>query len=215
MLMITITMNHKAGLLAALCVLSASLTVRGAVFEFDAILSGLNEASPNLSPGTGSAEVFYDSVTHLLQVKVDFSGLLAGATASHIHAATAIAGTGTAGVATTVPTFTGFPTGVTSGSYDHTFDLTLLTSFNPAFVTANGGTASSAELALVDALMAGKSYLNIHTTEFPGGEIRGFLTLKTNSVPDSFTTAGLLALGLFGVFVLARFPRLQPVRSRH
>jgi hypothetical protein len=207
-------MNHKAGLLAAFCVLVASLAARGAVFEFDATLSGANEASPNLSPGTGTAEVFYDSLTHLLQVKVDFAGLVAGVTASHIHAATALAGTGTAGVATTVPTFTGFPTGVTSGSYDHTFDLTLLTSFNPAFVTANGGTAASAELALLDAMMAGKSYLNIHTTEFPGGEIRGFLTMKTTSVPDAFTTAGLFAMGLLSVFAVARLPRLQPVRSR-
>ena len=43
-------------------------------------------------------------------------------------------------VATGVPTFLGFPTGVTNGYYDHTFDLTLASSFNPAYVTANGGT---------------------------------------------------------------------------
>jgi hypothetical protein len=48
-------------------------------------------------------------------------------------------------------------------------------SYNPAFVTANGGTAASAEATLFTGIMAGHAYLNIHTTMFPGGEIEGFL----------------------------------------
>jgi hypothetical protein len=50
-----------------------------------------------------------------------------------------------------------------------------LSSYNPAFVSANGGTAASAEAALFAGIMAGHAYLNIHTTTFPGGEIEGFL----------------------------------------
>jgi hypothetical protein len=42
-------------------------------------------------------------------------------------------------------------------------------------VTANGGTTAGAEAALLAGLEAGQAYLNIHTTMFPGGEIRGFL----------------------------------------
>ena len=34
---------------------------------------------------------------------------------------------------------------------------------------------ASAEAALFAGLRAGQSYLNIHTTTFPGGEIRGVL----------------------------------------
>jgi len=194
-------MNHKTGLLTAACVLSLSWAAQGDIIQFNAMLSGANEAIPNLSPGTGSAVVFFDTIAQTLEVKVTFSGLTSGDTASHIHAATSTAGTGTAGVATSVPTFTGFPTGVTSGTYDHTFDLTLVTSYNPAFVTANGGTASSAESALVSAMMAGKSYLNIHTTEFPGGEIRGFLA---KNVPENSATAGLFALGMLGTIAFHR-----------
>jgi hypothetical protein len=111
-----------------------------------------------------------------MRVQVFFSGLSAPSTASHIHAATAFPGTGNAGVATQVPTFGGFPLGVTFGSYDRTFDMTLTSSFNPAFVSAHGGTAASAEAALFAALAAEEAYLNIHTTSVPGGEIRGFLT---------------------------------------
>ena len=207
--MFAITMNHKTGLLAAVCVLSLSWAAQGDILEFDATLSGANEANPNQSPGTGTAAVFLDTILQTLNVNVTFSGLTTPNTASHIHAATTTPGSGTAGVATSVPTFTGFPGGVTSGTYSHTFDLTDLSSYNPAFVTANGGTASSAEAALVSALMAGTSYLNIHTDRFGGGEIRGFLT---QNVPDNAATAGLFALGMLGTIGLSRKQCLQLIR---
>jgi hypothetical protein len=142
---------------------------------YTATLSGAAEAPPNASPGTGSATVVYNDALHTLRVDFTFSGLTGTTTASHIHAATAAPGVGTAGVATQLPTFSGFPLGVTAGSYLSTLDMTLASSYNPAYVTAHGGTAGSAEVALAQALADGKAYLNIHTTFAPGGEIRGFL----------------------------------------
>jgi hypothetical protein len=138
-------------------------------------LDGPSESPANASPGTGFAEVIFDSIAHTLYVNVTFSGLLGITTAAHIHAATASPGTGNAGVATQLPFFTGFPTGVTSGTYSSLFDLTLASSWNAAFIAANGGTPGSAEAALDAALAADKAYFNIHTTMFGGGEIRGFL----------------------------------------
>jgi hypothetical protein len=125
------------------------------------------------SSGTGNTIVTWNTVTNQMTIAISFSGLTSGTTASHIHCC--VAPPGTAGVATTVPTFPGFPLGVTSGTYSQTFDMTSLSSYNPAFVAANGGTAASAEAALFAGLVAGTSYLNIHTTKFPAGEIRGFL----------------------------------------
>ncbi len=142
---------------------------------FVAHLNGPNEAPPNASPGTGFAIVTIDSVTHTMRVQVTFEGLLAGVTAAHIHGPTAVPFAGTAGVATATPTFPGFPNGVTSGTYDVTFNMQLASSYNPAFITANGGTTASAEAALFAAIMDGRAYFNIHSTLFPGGEIRGFL----------------------------------------
>ena len=55
-----------------------------------------------------------------------------------------------------------------------TFDMTQASSYNPAFVTLNGS-FGAAEAALLAGLHAGTAYLNIHTSMFPGGEIRGFL----------------------------------------
>jgi len=161
---------------------------------FGASLSGPAESPPNTSPGIGSTTVTYNTVAHTLRVQITFSGLVAGTTASHIHTPTAVPGVGTAGVATTVPTFPGFPGGVTAGSYDNTLDLTSLTSYNPAFVTANGGTAASAEAALIAGITQGRAYLNIHTTNFPGGEIRGFL----GPTPEPATML-LLGTGLAGI----------------
>src|SRR5262245_55196782 len=110
-----------------------------------------------------------------MHVQVTFSGLTAGTTASHIHAATPNPFTGAAGVVTTTPTFTGFPPGVTAGSYDRFFDMTLASSYNPTFLNGPiaGGSTAVAETYLFNAMRDGKAYLNIHTTAFPGGEIRG------------------------------------------
>jgi hypothetical protein len=164
------------------------------LFDYEAVLSGPNESPPNASPGTGLAFVNYDNVAHTLQVEVTFSGLTGTTTASHIHAATASPGTGTAGVATTTPYFAGFPIGVTSGSYSNTLDLTQSSSWNPSYVSANGATTAGAEAALAAAMAADEAYLNIHSTTFPGGEIRGFLVLVPEPSITSIVVVGGLVL---------------------
>lgn len=149
--------------------------VQAAPTTYTCVLTGAAEAPPNASPAIGHAAVQIDPVAHTMTVHIVFSGLVAGTTASHIHAATAVAGTGTAGVATTTPTFLGWPIGATSSTYNNTLDTTLASSWNPTYVTNNGGTTASAEAALFAAIAAGKAYVNVHSSTFPGGEIRGFL----------------------------------------
>ena len=147
---------------------------------YTASLAGANENPAVSSPGTGSGTVVVNAPAHTLRVITTFSGLTSNTTASHIHCC--VVPPGNAGVATTTPSFVGFPLGVTSGSMDQTYDMTLAGTWNPAFVTANGGTPAGAEAALIAGLAAGQAYLNIHTTTNPGGELRGFLP-ATPSVP--------------------------------
>ena len=166
---------------------------QAAIIVYQATLSGANEDPPNASPGTGWATVTYDDVVNTMRIEAQFSGLLGTTTTAHIHCCTATPTTGNAAVATTVPSFPGFPTEVTSGSYDMTFDLGAVSTFNPGFLTNPGlGVPSVATAALFTAMDEGRAYFNIHTTMFPGGEIRGFLVMQ--SVPEP-GTALLLALG--------------------
>jgi hypothetical protein len=188
-------MKHIASLLFLSAVmLLATPVVQASPIAFVADLDGPSEAPPNASPGTGFAVVIIDDDAHLLSVHVSFSDLLANTMASHIHCCTALPGTGTAGVATAVPTFPGFPLGVTAGVYDATFDTLMASTWNPMFMAAHGGTPAGAEAFLFAGMLDGLAYLNIHSTQFTGGEIRGFLR-----IPEPATLAlvccGLLALG--------------------
>jgi len=181
-----------SGLLALCTAMPAA-----AITVYTTTLSGAAESPPNASPATGTAKITIDGI--MMRVEASFSGLLGTTTAAHIHCCTAVADTGTAGVATQTPTFSGFPSGVTSGTYDTTFDMSLDSSFNASFVTAHGGTAASAFSFLVAGMDAGQSYFNIHSTLYPGGEIRGFL----HAVPEPETYA-LMLLGLAAVAAVAR-----------
>ena len=185
--------------LAALA-LATALPASAAIQVFTTTLSGAAEAPTNSSAGTGNATVTVNDTTFSMRVQSTFSGLTGITSAAHIHCCTAAAGTGTAGVATQTPSFTGFPLLVTSGSMDSFFDLTLPGSWNAAFITANGGTTASAFTTFLSGLNTGRTYFNVHTSAFPAGEIRGFLV---SAVPEPETYA-LMLVGLLGVGWAAR-----------
>jgi len=75
----------------------------------------------------------------------------------------------------------------------------LAATYNGAFITAHGGTAATAEAALVAAMQLDETYVNIHDVNFPAGEIRGILV----SVPEPITLS-LFGVGLAGAAALRR-----------
>jgi hypothetical protein len=169
------------------------------LINFQFHLSPANEVPPTASTATGFVDLDLDTIAQTLGGHIVFSGLTSNTAAAHIHCClpSPFQTNANVGVATLLPAFPGFPLGVTSGTDDFLLNLSLASSYNPAFITAQGSLAN-AEAALISGLIAGETYLNIHTTMFPGGEIRGFV-----AVPEPMT-ASLLVLGLAVATFVAR-----------
>ncbi|MBY0238572.1 MAG: CHRD domain-containing protein [Burkholderiaceae bacterium] len=186
---------------ASLCALlaAASAPSVAASTSYYATLSGAAEDTPNASPGMGAAIVTFDLSAHLLNLDVSFISLAGLNTAAHIHCCNLTPSSGLAGVATETPSFGGFPTGVSGGMYSMMYDTSLASNWNPAFMAAHGGTTAGAEAAFSAGLNAGAAYLNIHSTAYPAGELRGFLI---TAVPEP-AQWGMLLLGVPAVLVLA------------
>lgn len=176
----------------AACLILAEAANAATVYK--ATLLGANENPPVATPGNGVAFLTIDG--DLLTVAATFDDLLGNVAAAHVHCCAPAPAN--VGVATQVPTFPGFPSGVTSGSYQQSFSLTALSTYNPAFVTANGGTAQGARNALLAALDSGQAYFNVHTTFAPPGEIRGQFAL----IPEPASWALMIAgFGIAGAAI--------------
>lgn len=194
-------MRRFVSLLAlALTMLAAPMSFADTLY-YRATMSGPAEATPNSSPGYGVATVIIDDVALTMSLSIPFFDLEGMSTASHIHCCTTDPLTGAAGVATATPTFPGFPSGVHSGLYEQTFSLADAATYNAAFITANGGTVDSARASLLTGLTSNEAYLNVHSSEYPGGEIRGFLVAAP--VPEP-ATYGMLAMGLAALGFIGR-----------
>ena len=113
---------------------------------YEATLTGAQEVPPATSPGRGTAEIQYNSNTNMLTWKVTYSGLTGPATGAHIH-----------------------------GPASPTANAGILVPFG-ANLTAQPiqGQATITQAQFGD-LAAGLWYVNVHTAQFPGGEIRGQL----------------------------------------
>jgi hypothetical protein len=149
---------------------------------YTATLLGSTEVPPVDTTATGFGTYILSG--NLFSINESFTGLTTPASAAHIHCC-APATVDNAIVA--IP-FNGFPN-TTSGTYNTTVDLSLAATYNPDFITQEGGTVALAEAGFIAALNNGTSYANIHDATFPAGEISGQLT---PAVPEP---SSLLLLG--------------------
>lgn len=163
---------------------------------FRAVEAGPLESPPNASPGWGLTQI--DIAGTKMFVDARFRDLVGATTVAHVHCCTSTAFTGTAPIA--VP-FTSFPTGVHASQYTNGLDLALDTSFESGFLSSNGGSASSAMSALMTGIKANEAYVNIHTSDKPDGEIRGWLVAAPIPEPASWA---MLGIGLAGLGFMAR-----------
>jgi len=167
-------------------------------FEFESFLVGpINEfAHPD-------ATAVYDDAANTLVVHL----LVFGVDDAFLDAPTASPLTGTAGFVLDFPDLHHNPGGLHGAELDRElFDLTQTSTYSPAFLTGNGGTAAGAEAALLSALFGREAYIDVPEGEVGGGPWQIFLV----PVPDLANTGLLLSLSLLAIVGL---PRLRHVPS--
>ncbi len=156
-----------------ICTSAALLALAGAAsadtFLFTATLNGLNEVPANDSPATGTFTGVYDDDANTFSFEWSIQDLVGepASPGSHIHNAPA----GANG-----PIVFGF------NEPDGTWPL------------AGSAVWSDISPDLVDALFNEGLYANFHTTAFPGGEVRGQITLVPT--PGVVGLAGIAGLGM-------------------
>lgn len=182
-------MKQKVGMLlsAALVALSLGSIAQANILRFTTVLSGANEVPAVTTSGSGRAEVTLDTTTNTYTAFVQVAGLSGTLAASHIHEAAAGSNgpvvQNLGGLSAYVAAANGFYAGKFTGTY--------------------GGRLAE--------LLAGRAYVNVHSVNFPSGELRGQLILvpETREHVLNFSSRGLInpangqAGTLFGGFVLA------------
>jgi len=132
--------------------------------DFEAVLSGLNVIQPANSTGSGNVTVTLSQSGDSIFVQGSFSNLVGDHTASHIHVGFADENGGV--VYPLTATVDADNKGGTFEIQNNTFPI-------------GGDTLAQ--------LQGGQLYVNVHTTEYPAGEIRGQILLSPNSPPAAVT----------------------------
>lgn len=164
--------SSQKNLLALAAALALSGAAQAAVFV--ANLEGAQEVPPNASPGTGSATLLVNDATLAFTLTGSYSGLLADVTAAHIHA----------------PALPGVNAGVI---------VPLAHTGGTAGTLSGAGVLTAEQFGWIQ---GGLAYVNVHTGQLPGGEIRGQLV-----VPEPGTYAVMAGLGLCAFAAYRRFRR--------
>lgn len=157
-------------LLSAAALLTLVALPAVAQTTYTATLLGTNEVPSNPSAASGSATVVLDASQTQLSITCSFANLVGTYTASHIH--------GPAPVGVNAGVKWGFVAPAAPWVFSNSNHNGTLTNFIVTGIVA----------ADVTNLNAGQFYVNVHSTTYPGGEIRGQLNLAV--VPTQKNTWG-------------------------
>lgn len=174
-------LNFKKRLIISIALTACALGAHATLWDFTINASGNQVVPPSGSPGTGPGTLHYNDVTNQFQLNMTMAGISAQNT-------TQITGT---------KLYLGAP-GVAGSLID---DLSVLCNWNGS----NGNYGLFAPVfynfnqQFEQDLINGNVYLQVHTSQFGNGEIRGNFT----SVPEPSTVA-LVVLGSLGLMLRRR-----------
>ena len=192
-------MTPVRGLLLAGALCALVVNVGAQIVELRGTINQAQENPPTGAPGTGTAIMLYDVAANTFDLMVTINGMTNTATASHIHEA---------------------PTG-SNGP--------VVTNLGPEAVYTRSGNRLTATFRDVPhggdprRLLRGEAYFNIHSQQFPGGEVRGQLTaqpVRLYAVMDvaqeqaAFPNVNLSGLNDTGGAVMLYDPTAHTVRLR-
>lgn len=153
---------------AALISLVVAGSASATLHTYNFGMDGLQETPPVATPGFASCTVTLDDVSNNFTVNCNFQDLIGTSNNAHIHG----------------PAPIGTPAGVLVGL---TFDFGVTSG-----TITGAGTLSAANAGH---MLAGNTYINLHSTFRPGGEIRGQI------IPEPATA---MLLGLGGLIAIRR-----------
>jgi hypothetical protein len=151
------------GAAVALLLLPAA-AAQAEIINARAILGGGDEVPALLTGAVGVADLVIDTETRTIAVEVKVFNIPTGTTAGHIHV-------GPKGVAG--PVVVDFPI-----PRDRVGDFSLAFTVNASSLRPNPGIGINTMDDVIQALVGGGAYVNIHTATFPAGEIRGQIFLR-------------------------------------
>lgn len=146
-------------------------------YPYEAPLSGQNEVPPVPSNATGEGE-FKALQNGTIGYKVDITGI-SGATAAHIHQGKA--GENGEVIADLLNT-------PTSKEKDTAYGMIFRGNLTDS--SLKGPMQGETMNDLVTAMDSGETYVNVHTTEHPDGEIRGQITNTDKTAGATNSTVG-------------------------
>ena len=137
---------------------------------YNTTLSSLNQVPPQESSASGTGQLTLASDQNSFTILMNYTGLSSAIAGAHVHCCASAAANAPIAIEFTLPA--GNPeTGSITGNYN----LTLASTYTAGFLAAGGGTAAGAQSLFLNGLTSGLAYLNIHSTVYPAGEIRGQL----------------------------------------
>ena len=132
---------------ASLLIMAMSVVPASAGTEnYIAVINGAQEVGPTMSSSVGNAFLTYDSASKMLCYAISYTGLDGDETAAHFH------GPSSAGENNAV-----------------LFNINAISGVGSPKADCVGPFGARAQAAL----RQGKIYINVHSSLYPGGEIRG------------------------------------------